>query len=710
MKTKKLINIMLVVMASIAIFSCVENDDYDIPEINIEEPVINGTIIDVNEVKNAYLQAQNDGENFLTFQETNNYVSGYVVSSDEAGNFFKELFIQNTPENPTAGVKILINVASLFGTYEIGRKVYVKLDGLSVGIDSGVITIGTIVNNEIDRIPAPLEGDFIKRSSEVASIVPQSLTLSELTENHVGTLINLPKAQITQEQLSLSYANEVGEEFDGERILESCSDDGGSIILSTSSFADFKTSTVPSDAGSITAVLAKDFFGEQNVLLIRDTEDLDFQEARCEPQFLDPGIESNSTFQVVKSRYEQEDGYEEIGLDENDLIIEGYVVGNDESGKFYKELLIQNTALDVDNSPTDPRLGLRITLNRQDLYQNFQIGRKVYVKLNGLAIDMENGVLTIGYPNVSEIQEIPDGVIDSVIIPGSEIEELIPLTKDISDFNENDISTFVKIEDVQIVLSESNLTYAGEAFDDFDGSRTLLSCETGQEIELQTSTFANFKSQLVNPNRGSIQGVLSRDYYDDFNVLIINNTDDVLFDNEQRCDPVFEETFANVTDDTNLDIDNWLNYAEIGSELWTEQVYSGNGYAEFNAYATGESTNIGWLISPGIDMDAQSGEILTFQTEYAYPDAGHYPLEVYVSSDFDGTEAGILTATWEDITNDVEIAHPDNTPDWFTWVDSGPIDLSGYTGTLYVAFKYTGSDTANQNSTIHVDNVIINVL
>ncbi len=710
MKTNKLINIMLVVMASIAIFSCVENDDYDIPEINIEEPVINGTIIDVNEVKNAYLQAQSDGENFLTFQETNNYVSGYVVSSDEAGNFFKELFIQNASENPTAGVKVLINTASLFGTYEIGRKVYVKLDGLSVGIDSGVITLGTIVNNEIDRIPAPLESDFIQRSSEVASIVPQSLTLSELTENHVGTLINLPKAQITQEQLSLSYANEVGEEFDGERILESCSDDGGSIILSTSSFADFKTSTVPSDAGSITAVLAKDFFGEQNVLLIRDTEDLDFQEARCEPQFLDPGIESNSTFQVVKSRYEQEDGYEEIGLDENDLIIEGYVVGNDESGNFYKELLIQNTALDVDNSPTDPRLGLRITLNRQDLYQNFQIGRKVYVKLNGLAIDMENGVLTIGYPNVSEIQEIPDGVIDSVIIPGSEIEELIPLTKDISDFNENDISTFVKIEDVQIVLSESNLTYAGEAFDDFDGSRTLLSCETGQEIELQTSTFANFKSQLVNPNRGSIQGVLSRDYYDDFNVLIINNTDDVLFDNEQRCDPVFEETFANVTDDTNLDIDNWLNYAEIGSELWTEQVYSGNGYAEFNAYATGESTNIGWLISPGIDMDAQSGEILTFQTEYAYPDAGHYPLEVYVSSDFDGTEAGILTATWEDITNDVEIAHPDNTPDWFTWVDSGPIDLSGYTGTLYVAFKYTGSDTANQNSTIHVDNVIINVL
>ena len=137
-------------------------------------------------------------------------------------------------------------------------------------------------------------------------------------------------------------------------------------------------------------------------------------------------------------------------------------------------------------------------------------------------------------------------------------------------------------------------------------------------------------------------------------------------------------------------------------------MYSGNGYAEFTAYNTNESSNIGWLISPGVDMDAQEGEILNFQTEYAYPDAGHYPLEVFVSTDFNGTEAGIMSATWEELT-DAVIAHPDITSDWFTWIDSGPIDLSSYSGTLYIAFKYTGSDTSNQNSTIHVENVIISV-
>ena len=60
-----------------------------------------------------------------------------------------------------------------------------------------------------------------------------------------------------------------------------------------------------------------------------------------------------------------------------------------------------------------------------------------------------------------------------------------------------------------------------------------------------------------------------------------------------------------------------------------EQVYGGNGYAEFSAYATNDSSNIGWLISPGIDMNAQEGEVLNFQTEYAYPDSGH-TIEVFI--------------------------------------------------------------------------------
>ena len=236
----------------------------------------------------------------------------------------------------------------------------------------------------------------------------------------------------------------------------------------------------------------------------------------------------------------------------------------------------------------------------------------------------------------------------------------------------------------------------------------MISCTNGAEFFIETSSFASFNQEpLPTDGRGSITGVISKSYGGDDRVMVLNTTEDVIF-NDFRCDPVFEETFNTAIDNTNLNIPNWINYAEAGDQLWTEQVYSGNGYAEFTAYNTGNTSNIGWLISPGIDMDAQEGEVLNFQTEYSYPDAGHYPLEVFVSTDFNGEESGIAAATWEPLT--VTIAHPDNTNDWFTWVDSGTVDLSMYTGTLYIAFKYTGSDTSNQNSTIHVENVIVSVL
>jgi hypothetical protein len=113
------------------------------------------------------------------------------------------------------------------------------------------------------------------------------------------------------------------------------------------------------------------------------------------------------------------------------------------------------------------------------------------------------------------------------------------------------------------------------------------------------------------------------------------------------------------------------------------------------------------MITPGIDLDAQDGEVLTFQTEHAYPDTGHDPLEVLISTDFDGTANGVSTATWTALSFDVSYIVDFST--WFNFTNSGPIDISTYTGTAYIAFKYTGSDTSNQNMTLHVDNVKVSV-
>lgn len=416
-----------------------------------------------------------------------------------------------------------------------------------------------------------------------------------------------------------------------------------------------------------------------------------------------------TTFEAVKSRFEQAqaDGDDTaiIDLDE-ELFIEGYVVSSDRSGNFFEELIIQNKTDDSDPAE-DPRLGFRVDINVASLSDTYEFGRKVYIKLSGLTIGESNGVLVIGKGEGSDVEQIQAFEYKDIILRTPEVATITPKVTSISNLSEADENTFVQLDDVQFEKGDLSLTYAGEPSDDFDGFRTLISCQGSGNIELQTSTFADFKSLQIAQNRGSIKGVFSRDFRDDFDVLIINSTADVTFDNEQRCDPVFEESFNSAIDNTTLNIPGWLNYAEAGSAVWTEQVFGGNGYAELNPFRSGSTSNIAWLITPNIDMDAQSGEVLTFQTEHAFPDNGHDPLDVLISTDFDGTEAGITSATW--VSLDFKVSYIEDFDTWFNFTDSGEIDLSSYSGTAYIAFRYTGSDTANQNMTLHVENVKVSV-
>ncbi len=164
---------------------------------------------------------------------------------------------------------------------------------------------------------------------------------------------------------------------------------------------------------------------------------------------------------------------------------------------------------------------------------------------------------------------------------------------------------------------------------------------------------------------------------------------------DARCTPldindlsvVFEEDFDTAIDDTILDIAGWTNFAEEGGKLWSEQVFNGNGYADFNSFQTDDDINIGWLVSPGIDMDGQDNEFLNFKTAQHHLTSADNTLEVFVSTDYDGSD--VLAATWEPITANLASL----SDSWFAFIDSGLIDISSYSGTLYVAFKVVGSGT-----------------
>jgi hypothetical protein len=101
-------------------------------------------------------------------------------------------------------------------------------------------------------------------------------------------------------------------------------------------------------------------------------------------------------------------------------------------------------------------------------------------------------------------------------------------------------------------------------------------------------------------------------------------------------------------------------------------------------------------------MDNTTTETLSFSTQQDYSSNGSSSLKVLISSDFTGT-GNPWSATWTDITSLATLC-PASTSNFPGYVSSGNIDLSSYTGTIYIAFVYDGTDPG-ASSTWELDNI-----
>ncbi|MGV1012783.1 MAG: choice-of-anchor J domain-containing protein [Flavobacterium sp.] len=183
---------------------------------------------------------------------------------------------------------------------------------------------------------------------------------------------------------------------------------------------------------------------------------------------------------------------------------------------------------------------------------------------------------------------------------------------------------------------------------------------------------------------------------------LTNCTSDNDVENTRVKTTLFVENFTDNSDGSILNTTGWTNFAQVGTKKFTEEVYSGNGYAEFTSYGSSQASNIAWLISPGFDMNKQDGEKLVFQAAHAYLTSADNSLELMVSTDYDGNIANFNQSNWLSLP----VTTPTPSNDFFEYVNSGEVDLSKYNGTLYFAFKVKGSGTNTAlDATYQIDNI-----
>jgi hypothetical protein len=370
-----------------------------------------------------------------------------------------------------------------------------------------------------------------------------------------------------------------------------------------------------------------------------------------------------------------------------DDVIEAYVVSTDEFGNFFKTISFQTLA-----TATSPAIGFSVPIDVTNAYVDFRLGNKVYVKLKNQYTDINYGSLRIGGIYVNTYNEGAVGRLSQTDYKNVLHASCTTLTEDqlvrsisIADLlQDSNLNTLVELSDVQFTEAAIGRHYFEEANNIGGATNWSLVDKQGNQVIFRTSSYADFAGKLVPDGSGKVRGVLTK-FGSDYQ-LIARSEKDVVMTGIRKA-PFFAEDFKNVVDKSNLSLPGWANIVQSGTLFWKGTVYSGNGYAEFNISGTKVNSNIAWLISPKIDMDMHTNEVLTFRTAQHHLDVDSplNTLEVFVSTNFDGLN--IKTATWIPVS----VILPKQATPWYQFVGSGGVDLSSYKGKINIAFKYIGS-------------------
>lgn len=413
------------------------------------------------------------------------------------------------------------------------------------------------------------------------------------------------------------------------------------------------------------------------------------------------------TIANLKSRFTS--GNAPVLIRTND-VVKGYVVSSDRAGNFFQEIYIQDAA-------ENPTAGIKVVINLRNNYTKFNIGREVYISLNGLYLGETNsrdGITAIGgkvkTTDSNEIDPMSVNQINTHLFRSRTTKAIIPKTIKVAEIGSNLVGTFVRIEDAFFPAALDGLTIV-DPNESFDTQRTLSACNGSgfSEFIVETSSFANFSSvRMQSQKGGTINAVLSKDFNGNNFVLVLNEIKDLKFEDE-LCKPldlstfttIFEEDFESTTGSGAIALTGWTNYSQEGSRKFTGYTDSNTNSraTRIGAFRSRDTSTISWLITPSINLNATANEFFSFESSNSFADGSE--LEVLISTNWDGTEANITTATWATLP----AAVVSDSESFRNWVSSGDVDLSSFSGSAHIAFRYTGSGNSANDGTFEIDNI-----
>lgn len=256
-------------LGATAMQSC--SDNWEQPPMDVPVfPAGTEATITIKELKELYWQ---DNETYGTTVTTladgkNATVIGTVVSSCTPGNIYKSLYLQDA----TGAICIGIDTSAVSSAYPQGMKMAVNTTGLAIGRYNGMMQLGVLQGSGVNRITMP---EFRPHASiEFGGKMDTTLTtiaaLNDVARSREGQI----EWQSRLIRINNVKFQEAGEPFTtgsttSRHIVD---DEGNSMIVYNSSYADFAYDDLPFGHGDVVGILS--CYRTSWQLLLIDTDGL----------------------------------------------------------------------------------------------------------------------------------------------------------------------------------------------------------------------------------------------------------------------------------------------------------------------------------------------------------------------------------------------------------------------------------------------------
>ena len=204
-------------------------------------------------------------------------IKGYVTGNDVGGNLYKQFCLQDA----TRGIIIAVNQGGICGFLPTGQEILVNLKGMYIGGYRKQPEIGAPYNgNSIGRMSKDVWASHYKILGNINNVNPNVIAPVEFSDimndkdANCAKLVKLTNVSFPEADGTTTFAPQ-GESNTNRSIFYNGKNQGTSVVVRTSSYADFAAMKLPQGTGTLYGIATR--YNNVWQILIRQTSDIDFK-------------------------------------------------------------------------------------------------------------------------------------------------------------------------------------------------------------------------------------------------------------------------------------------------------------------------------------------------------------------------------------------------------------------------------------------------